>query len=113
MPLLGHGVYHALRCIYALGGSLPFVSAGTVRPPPDGRVHAGASLYVCAMRVLTSLMRLGPELCVGLLCLLPGFILMADGLVLLGLRCCLQMPSAGLAVVMVPGCRWPCSAFSV
>ena len=53
------------------------------------------------------------QLCVGLLCLLHGFLVMAFGLVSLGLHCFLQLSSAGLIVVLVPGCCWPDSAFPV
>ena len=35
------------------------------------------------------------------------------GLVSLGLHCFLRMSSAGLIIVLLPGCCWACSAFSV
>ena len=37
----------------------------------------------------------------------------AFGLVSLGLHCFLRLPSAGLIVVLIPGCCWAYSAFSV
>ena len=46
------------------------------------------------------------------LCSLRGFIVMAFGLVSLGLHCFLQLSSAGLIDVLVPGCCWAYSAFS-
>ena len=52
-------------------------------------------------------------LCVGLLCLLRGFIVMVFGFVSLGPHCLLQLSSAGFFVVLVPGCCWAYPAFSV
>ena len=79
--------------------------------PPDDRVHAGIPVYV--RRVCFYFKRLGVELCVGFLCLLRACIVLKFGLVSSGLHCFLRLSSAGLFVVLVPGCGWPYSAFCV
>ena len=79
--------------------------------PPDDRVHTGASLYTCVMCALTCLTQLRVQLCVGLLCLPRGFIALEFELVSLGLHCFLRLSSAGLLVLLVPGCTC-CWAYS-
>ena len=74
---------------------------------PDDR------LYTCVMRVLIYLTQLGVWLSLGFLCVSNGFIVDAFGLVLLGLHCFLQLLSARLIVVVVPGCCWGYSCLSV
>ena len=63
--------------------------------------------------VCVDLMRLGVWLFVGLLFLLRECIALEFGLVSLGLHCFLRLTSAGLIFVLIPGCCWACSAFSV
>ena len=46
----------------------------------------------------------GVYVCVGLLCLLRRCIALEFGLVSLGLQCFLRLSSAGLIVVLIPGC---------
>lgn len=67
----------------------------------------------CVMCVVTYLMRLGVELCVGLLCLIRLFIVTAFGLVSSGPHCFLHLSSAVLITVLIPWRCWDYSSFSV
>ena len=71
------------------------------------------SMRPTRLSVLTYCMQRGVLLCVGLLFMLRGFIVLAFGSVSLGPHCFLPLSSAGLIVVLVPGCCWAYSAFFV
>ena len=88
---------------------------GTSGWPPDER-GACARIHVYMRSVCVDLLDAAWVwlcVCVGLLCRLHGLVVMAFGLVSFGAHCFLQLSSAGLIVVLLHGCCWAYSAFSV